>query len=121
MCSDKRPYEFVERDEDGVGLTVRKKIPDATMGLRTYTEEQMKGFKCTAEDCTIDHSVMEPHQNLSKRKLLDMTSQRETGLVVDGLWGKADIIFPWAIYEAKKGRIRPENAESQIFMLQEHI
>jgi hypothetical protein len=41
---------------------------------------------------------MAPHEALfqkkKKKKLLNMTNQPQSGLVVDGVWGKADIIFP---------------------------
>ncbi|KAH8648176.1 hypothetical protein BGZ60DRAFT_437732 [Tricladium varicosporioides] len=113
---DKRPYQFVERDEDGGNVSVKKRIPDATLGLRAYSESQLKkGFECTAEGCTIDHSIMNPHEALSQQKLLNMTNQRQSGLVVDGVWGKADIIFPWAIYEAKKTHAGMQKAEDQIY------
>lgn len=76
-----------------------------------------EGFSCTVDGCTIDHSKMAPHEALSKQKLLNMTNQPQTGLVVDGVWGKADIVFPWAMYEAKKKYITVGKAKEQIFTL----
>ncbi|KAL6415906.1 hypothetical protein AUP68_00112 [Ilyonectria robusta] len=34
---------------------------------------------------------------------------------MDGVWGKADILFPFAVYEAKKRAVKHEEAENQIY------
>ena len=44
-----------------------------------------------------------------------MTQQPQNALVVDGVGGKADIVFPCAIYEAKKRYVSTEKAEYQIY------
>jgi hypothetical protein len=44
-----------------------------------------------------------------------MMYDAECGLVVDGVWGKTDIVFPFAVYEAKKRAGSYEQAEDQIY------
>ena len=39
---------------------------------------------------------------------------RECGLIVDGIWGESNLIFPFAVYEAKKCAATWEQAEGQI-------
>ena len=39
----------------------------------------------------------------------------ECGLVVDGVWGSVGLIFPFAVYEAKKRATSFEEAEEQIY------
>lgn len=43
-----------------------------------------------------------------------MMNNPACGLIVDGVWGKADIIFPFAVYEAKKRAVKYKEAENQI-------
>lgn len=93
---------------------MKKRIPDATMGLRAYTNMTFNIPECDTEECIIEHGNF-PHKSLSKEKLISMTGTQECGLVVDGLWGKADIVFPWGVYEAKRKNINPEKAEDQIY------
>lgn len=116
MGSDKRPYEFREADKDGSNVSVKRKIPDATIGLRAYSELDIEtGFRCELKDCKDDHSALAPHPALAKEDILEMMNEPECGLVVDGIWGKADIIFPWAVYEAKKRAISYDQSEAQIY------
>jgi hypothetical protein len=37
---DKRPYEFIEKDAHNK-ISVKRRIPDATMGLRTYSDSDL--------------------------------------------------------------------------------
>ena len=47
---DKRPYEFIERDVNH-NISVKRRIPDATMGLRSYTEYNLEnGYPCDITD-----------------------------------------------------------------------
>ncbi|CAK7207607.1 hypothetical protein SEUCBS139899_010417 [Sporothrix eucalyptigena] len=106
---DKRPYEFLEGDK------VKWKTPDATMGLRTYDAFELKqGYKCTVKGCRIDHSSKTPDVRLSQERLLAMMHHPDCGLLVDGHWGYADCVFPFAVYEAKKDHRYHENAMDQI-------
>lgn len=82
---------------------VKKRIPDATIGLKSYNDFFLKrGYVCSAPDCKEDHSTMQPDKRLSERDLRAMMHDPECGLVVDGVWGKTELLFPFAVYEAKK-------------------
>ncbi|KAI0186044.1 hypothetical protein EV127DRAFT_463483 [Xylaria flabelliformis] len=112
---DKRPYEYIVRDENGAP-TVKKQIPDATLGLRTYDDYDLKrGYKCRIDGCKVDHSSMQPDKRLSRDDLSSMMHDESCGLIVDGVWGKTNLVFPFAVYEAKKRASNYEAAEEQIF------
>ncbi|KAK4145487.1 uncharacterized protein C8A04DRAFT_10624, partial [Dichotomopilus funicola] len=113
---DKRPYEYVEKDDSGQ-ITVKTRIPDGTLGLRAYDDYDLKrGYPCTVPACKEDHSTKKPDQRLSEDRLRAMMLNPECALIVDGVWGKTDLVFPFAVYEAKKGAssYEIEAAESQI-------
>ena len=112
---DKRAYEFLERNDEAEA-SVKKRIPDATLGLRSYDDSFLKrGFTCEDSDCIDDHGEMQPDERLSKKELLDMTYDRKCGLVVDGVWGAAELLFPFAVYEAKKRSSSYQEAEKQVY------
>ncbi|KAH8743670.1 hypothetical protein F5883DRAFT_592145 [Diaporthe sp. PMI_573] len=75
---DNRPYEFVEYTDIN-NATTKVRTPDITIGLRTH-------------DC----------QSLELVNLKKMMRNSKCGLIVDGQWGEADLVFPFAVYEAKK-------------------
>lgn len=115
--SDKRPYQFVEKESNGgTSSAVKTRVPDATMGLRTYDDYELgAGYFCDIPDCTVDHSTQQYDKRLSKNDLRSMMHNRKCGLVVDGIWGKTDIVFPFAVYEAKKRASSSEQAGDQIY------
>lgn len=95
---------------------MKKRIPDATIGLKSYDDYFLKrGYVCSATDCEEDHSSMQPDKRLSERKLQAMMHDHNCGLVVDGVWGKTDLLFPFAVYEAKKKATYYQQAEEQIY------
>ncbi|KAF7555567.1 hypothetical protein G7Z17_g2048 [Cylindrodendrum hubeiense] len=115
MRMDKRPYEFIGKDDNNASV-VKTKIPDATMGLKSYGEFFLKrGSTCDDPNCSKDHSAKQPDERLSKRKLIAMMGNPKCGLIVDGVWGETDLIFPFAVYEAKKRARSFEAAEEQIY------
>jgi hypothetical protein len=109
--SDKRPYHY--KKQDGSTLSIQMRTPDATMGLRTMLEELSEEFRNEkgGEPFT---EALSFHPCLSHGRLLSQANWRPCGLVVDGKWGRADLIFPWAVYEAKKYSERFEQAEDQV-------
>ncbi|KAJ9145312.1 hypothetical protein NKR23_g5288 [Pleurostoma richardsiae] len=112
---DKRHYEFVEKDKKG-RRTVRTRIPDATLGLKTYDDYELKrGHVYEAKDRKEDSSSRQPDERLSKVLLRTMMDAPDRGLIVDGMWGKTDIIFPFAVYEAKRQFKDYQAAENQIY------
>jgi len=110
---DKKPYEFIEKSSNGE-IDVKIKIPDATLGLKAYDDYDLEhGFICGITDCPHDHK--QPDKRLHKDKLGAMMHNPNCGLVVDGVWGKTDLVFPFAVYEAKKRALSYEAAEDQIY------
>ncbi|KAI1853511.1 hypothetical protein JX265_004159 [Neoarthrinium moseri] len=86
------------------------------MGLMTYDKYFLKrGYICSVPDCEDDHSLMQPDKRLSQRDLTAMMHDHNCGLVVDGLWGRADLVFPFAVYEAKKRASSFPEAEEQVY------
>jgi hypothetical protein len=105
----------LETGDNGKGV-VKKRIPDATIGLKSYSDFFLKhGYVCSAPDCEDDHSTMQPDKRLSEDDLDAMMHDPECGLVVDGVWGKTELLFPFAVYEAKKRVKHYQQAEGQIY------
>jgi hypothetical protein len=112
---DKRPYEFIEEDASGTDF-VRRRIPDATMGLRTFDDSDLKhGYTCELEDCQTNHESMQPSKSLLDSRIDDQMYDRRYGLIVDGVWGESNLVFPFAVYEAKKRASTWEQAEDQVY------
>ncbi|KAL7935576.1 hypothetical protein V8C35DRAFT_297711 [Trichoderma chlorosporum] len=61
-----------------------------------------------------EYNNREPGDRLSQHRLKSMTRNPNCSLVVDGVWGNADIVFPFAVYEAKKKASDYQNAKQQI-------
>ncbi|UKZ53379.1 hypothetical protein TrVGV298_007171 [Trichoderma virens] len=111
---DKRKYKFVEEDTDGNEI-VKTRIPDATFGLTTYDSSAIDlNREFMVAGYQADYSNKQPDDRLSKDRLKAMTHNPQCGLVVDGVWGEADIVFPFAVYEAKKRVEDYEDAKQQI-------
>jgi len=86
------------------------------MGLKSYNDFFLKrGYVCSVLDCKDDHSTMQPDKRLREHDLRTMMHDPECGLVVDGVWGKTELLFPFAVYEAKKRAGNFRQAESQIY------
>ncbi|KAF2124637.1 hypothetical protein P153DRAFT_252837, partial [Dothidotthia symphoricarpi CBS 119687] len=105
---DKRPYEFVETDEHD-NVSVKRRIPDATMGLRSYDS-----LESLDHPCKVDHKNKKSHESLLKKRLRAQMRDPDSGLIVDGIWGESNLLFPFAVYEAKKRATTWEQAENQI-------
>lgn len=86
------------------------------MGLKSYDNYFLeRGYVRTDPDCSNDHIAKQPDERLSEDLLSAMMQNPECGLIVDGVWGKADLIFPFAVYEAKKRATSFDDAEEQIY------
>jgi hypothetical protein len=104
---DKRPYDFVD-DAHGNKL-VKRRIPDATMGLRTYKDLDLDhGYR-------INHDGTRPNKSLMEYRIRKQMWDRKRGLIVDGVWGDNNLIFPFAVYEAKKHASTLEQAKEQVY------
>lgn len=112
--SDKRPYEFIGRNSGQ--RAVERRVPDATMGLKSYNDTEVgKEFPCSKSGCNDDHTHQNPHKSLSAKRIKHQLYLRESGLIVDGVWGKTDLLFPFAVYEAKKKTTTYQQAKNQIY------
>jgi hypothetical protein len=115
---DKRPYEFVDKDEHN-NTCVKQRIPDATMGLSPYRgldrvsklASDLSGCNNGLDDCEVNNDSIQQDGSLRHYNLRVPMYESECGLVVDGIWGK----FPFAVNEAKKSASTWEQAEDQIY------
>lgn len=86
------------------------------MGLRSYDASDLEhGYRCTVSDCKVDHDSMQPHESLLEDRILMQMDKWECGLIVDGIWGETNLMFPFAVYEAKKSADSWEHAENQVY------
>jgi hypothetical protein len=67
--------------------TVVNRIPDATFGLATFSDSTSSSPVQTDE--------------LSRERLERLLLHRKCGLLGDPKWGETDLVFPFAVYEAK--------------------
>jgi hypothetical protein len=75
------------------------RIPDATFGLTTFS------------DCEPDLSICA--DELRRTRLEKVLLHRKCGLLPDPKWGEADLVFPFAVYEAKGWNGDCRNARRQ--------
>ncbi|QYT02929.1 hypothetical protein H0G86_009911 [Trichoderma simmonsii] len=111
---DKKAYKFVEEGTDGKKI-VKTRTPDATFGLATYDPKTLHlNRQSMATGYQADYINKELDERLSQDRLKSMTNNLNCSLVVDGSWGNANIVFPFAVYEAKKREADYRNAKQQI-------
>jgi hypothetical protein len=67
--------------------TVVNRIPDATFGFSTFSDSKVDSPFQTAE--------------LSRDRLERLLLHPKCGLLGDPKWGETDLVFPFAVYEAK--------------------
>ncbi len=67
--------------------TAIKRTPDATFGLATFSERE-SNLPVWADE-------------LRRDRLEKLLLHRKCGLLVDPKWGETDLVFPFAVYEAK--------------------
>jgi hypothetical protein len=69
------------------GSTVVPRKPDATFGLATFSEIEPDLSVCANE--------------LRRTRLEKLLLHHKCGLLADPKWGETDLVFPFAVYEAK--------------------
>lgn len=96
---------------------MKRRIPDATIGLKSYDDSFLNnGYTCCVGQCQeASHSTFQPDKRLSETDLRRMMYDPECSLIVDGVWGKTDLLFPFAVYEAKRKAESYKQAEGQIY------
>ncbi|KAL9630570.1 MAG: hypothetical protein Q9164_006346 [Protoblastenia rupestris] len=101
---DKREYSAHLAEVDPVTLkltgrrTLVQRTPDATFALATYTPE-------------VTFDIQDPA--LRTDRLERLLLHRKCGLISDPRWGHCNMVFPWAIYEAKGWSGDPREARRQ--------
>jgi hypothetical protein len=113
LFRDKRCCHVPGTNDKGE-LIARRKLPDETMGLVTYTDEDLEKNK-TGEISPRSRFAVHAEQTLSRGRLEALLYERECGLVADANLGKVDLAFPFVVYEAKKAHKSAEDARAQIF------
>jgi hypothetical protein len=112
---DKTPYQYKYTDPDTLTVTIRKRYPDITFGLATcYNVAVQHQIKERNGEITCDLVHDEVHPTLTKERIFKQLFHRRCGLVVDPRWGAVDLIFPWALFEAKKASQPLDDAERQL-------
>ena len=111
-------YYLLEGDRPSARVKVRR--PDQTFGLASYDDrnpakhaaelKQGNYFSMQAASPESDFP-----NSLFKSRLLKQVYCDSTGLVVDGLWGDVDLVFPWGVYEAKKTAHAYKAVVKQVF------
>ncbi|GKZ25971.1 hypothetical protein AbraIFM66951_002083 [Aspergillus brasiliensis] len=95
---DKREYNFkatlLPRVMAGSKAYMGKRIPDMTFGLSSYVSGDPLDEGIDERERRIRRSL---HVKCLKHYVCD-----RFGLMVDGKWGKTTVLFPFAVYEAKK-------------------
>ncbi|KAJ0415615.1 hypothetical protein BJY00DRAFT_254501 [Aspergillus carlsbadensis] len=101
---DKREYNYKAtllpdtsvRAKDGYDSYMGKRIPDITFGLSSY-------LSGNPDDEGIDERERKIRRCLHERALsLSTVRFYSPALMFDGKWGETTILFPFAVYEAKK-------------------
>ena len=99
---------------------VKDRRPDQTFGLASYDDSKTpKHAGKQHHGCFIGTRAASDNTDfpnaLFKSRLLKQVYCNSTGLVVDGLWGDVDLVFPWGVYEAKKTAQAYKAVKKQIF------
>jgi hypothetical protein len=116
MLRDKTPYQYKYTDPVTLKVSIRKRYPDITFGLATsWNAAVQHQIKHKNGDIACDQHHIEAHASLTKERIHKQLFHRRCGLVVDPRWGSVDLIFPWAIFEAKKASVPLEDAELQLY------
>ncbi|KAF1959956.1 hypothetical protein CC80DRAFT_440179 [Byssothecium circinans] len=105
LAADKREYYAEIPDVHPVSCTLTgksrfaKRIPDATFGLATFRPEHYQNAVASYE--------------LDAERLQALALHRSCGLISDPRCGEADLVFPFAVYEAKGWNGDPREARHQ--------
>ena len=114
---DKTPYQYryTDTDTNTSKAIIRKRYPDITFGLATFMDVSVQHqIKQRNGETSCDRLHVEVHHTLTKERIFKQLFHRRCGLVVDPRWGAVDLVFPWALFEAKKTSAPLEDAERQL-------
>ncbi|KAI5921306.1 hypothetical protein F4810DRAFT_375050 [Camillea tinctor] len=105
LAVDKHEYNSVKERRHPVSCLLdgdpkfTKRIPDATFGLATSRPQDYRN--CLGE------------YNLDRDRLEALLLHRDCGLISDPHWGDENLVFPFAVYEAKGWSGDPREARQQ--------
>ncbi|KAL2132938.1 hypothetical protein VTI74DRAFT_3128 [Chaetomium olivicolor] len=105
IAADKRGYDTMRSAVHPVSCVQTGdskfiwRIPDATFGLATFEPR--------------DYQTAFASYTLDTKRLKALTLHRDCGLIVDPRWGDANLVFPFAVYEAKGWNGDPREARQQ--------
>ncbi|KAI0399688.1 hypothetical protein F4802DRAFT_588444, partial [Xylaria palmicola] len=93
IAADKHEYNTVRQSRHPVSCLMTgqsaflRRIPDATFGLATFHPR--------------DYQTPVASYDLDYGRLQALLLHRHCGLISDPRWGESDLVFPFAVYEAK--------------------
>ncbi|KAJ5167275.1 uncharacterized protein N7482_006056 [Penicillium canariense] len=108
LVVDKREYNTIKEKRhkascllDGQPKFIRR-IPDATFGLATFQPTDYPDYPESLDAWDLDHDRLEA-----------LLLHRHCGLIADPHWGDTNLVFPFAVYEAKGWSGDPREARHQ--------
>ncbi|KJK63935.1 hypothetical protein P875_00064605 [Aspergillus parasiticus SU-1] len=108
LAVDKHEYNTIKQKRhevscllDGQPKFVRR-IPDATFGLATFKPADYPDYPDSLDVWSLDRDRLE-----------SLLLHRHCGLISDPHWGDVDLVFPFAVYEAKGWSGDPREARRQ--------
>jgi len=115
MSRDKTLYTYKITDPTTMKVSLQKRYPDITFGLATVWDAAVQHqIKHKNGEISCDQHHTRAHPSLTKERIHKQLFHRRCGLIVDPRWGSVDLIFPWAIFEAKKSTVPLVDAEDQL-------
>ncbi|KAI6365431.1 hypothetical protein MCOR25_005358 [Pyricularia grisea] len=119
IAADKREYRETRIHRIKGKPTFIRCVPDATFGLSTFSENRKLDYKCYNNDRypfieVSDYDKDFATRELDKTRLEALAIHRKCGLLADPSWGEADLVFPFAVYEAKSSNATCGQADFQV-------
>ncbi|OCK83529.1 hypothetical protein K432DRAFT_346972 [Lepidopterella palustris CBS 459.81] len=105
LAIDKTPVYFVDDLDSRLMPAVKHRIPDYSLGLSTVRRDVYYSRGPRSVDWP---------SSLIRERIENQTAYRSCGLIGDPNWGKNVLVFPWAVYEAKKNNSGSATAREQL-------
>src|ERR1700761_7565832 len=115
ISRDKTPYTYKTMDPTTMKESLQKRYPDITFVLSTAWDASVQHqVRHKAGQTSCEETHIEAHPSLSRERIHKQLFHRRCGLIADPKWGSVDLVFPWAIFEAKKSTVPLDEAEAQL-------
>ncbi|KAJ6142839.1 hypothetical protein N7471_002292 [Penicillium samsonianum] len=108
LAVDKHEYNTIKEKRNDVSCLLDgqpkfvRRIPDATFGLATFKPADYPDYPDSLDVWSLDRDRLE-----------SLLLHRHCGLISDPHWGDVDLVFPFAVYEAKGWSGDPREARRQ--------